>query len=56
MRRGVKGRRLDEHGKALDGLAEFRAQVKGFGMALSLFASLPTIVLGFAALAGAFSK
>jgi len=49
-------RRLDDHGHAIDALMEFKAQAKGFGAALALFASLPTIVLGFMALAGAFNK
>lgn len=32
------------------------AVVKGFLLALTIFASLPTVVLGYMALAGAFSK
>lgn len=50
------GRRLDDHGRAIDSLMEWRAQVKGFLLALTIFASLPTVVLGYMALAGAFSK
>ena len=48
--------RLDLHAQALDSLSEWRAMVKGFLMALTVFASMPTIVLGFMALTGAFSK
>ena len=49
-------RRLESHGMTLDSLNEWRAQAKGFLLALTVFASLPTIVLGYMALAGAFSK
>ena len=49
-------KRLDDHGKAIDSLAEWRAQAKGFLLALTIFASLPTVVLGYMALAGAFTK
>lgn len=43
-------RRLDAHGHTLDSLVEWRAQVKGFLLALTIFASLPTVVLGYMAL------
>jgi hypothetical protein len=43
-------RRLDAHGQTLDSLVEWRAQVKGFLLALTIFASLPTVVLGYMAL------
>ncbi len=43
-------RRLDEHGRALDSLGEWRAQVKGFLTALTIFASLPTVILAYMAL------
>lgn len=49
-------KRLDDHGHAIDSLMEWRAQVKGFLLALTIFASLPTVVLGYMALAGAFNK
>jgi len=49
-------RRLDDHGRAIDSVMEWRAQVKGFLLALTIFASLPTVVLGYMALAGVFSK
>ena len=49
-------KRLESHGAAIDSLMEFRAQAKGFLLALTVFASLPTVVLGYMALAGAFSK
>jgi hypothetical protein len=43
-------RRLDAHGNTLDSLVEWRAQVKGFLLALTIFASLPTVILGYMAL------
>ena len=43
-------RRLDDHGRALDSLSEWRAQVKGFLTALTIFASLPTVILAYMAL------
>ncbi|MDA1095442.1 MAG: hypothetical protein O3A25_19600 [Acidobacteria bacterium] len=43
-------RRLDEHGRALDSLSEWRAMVRGFLTALTIFASLPTIILAYMAL------
>jgi len=43
-------RRLDAHGHTLDSLVEWRAQVKGFLLALTIFASLPTVVLGYMAM------
>lgn len=43
-------RRLDSHGITLDSLVEWRAQVKGFLMALTIFASLPTVILAYMAL------
>jgi len=45
-------RRLDDHGRSLDSLNEWRAQVKGFLLALTIFASLPTVILAYMALAG----
>ena len=45
-------RRLDEHGRTLDSLVEWRAMVRGFLTALTIFASLPTIILAYMALAG----
>ena len=49
-------KRLESHGAHIDSLNEWRAQAKGFLLALTVFASLPTVVLGYMALAGAFSK
>lgn len=43
-------RRLDAHSNTLDSLVEWRAQVKGFLLALTIFASLPTVILGYMAL------
>lgn len=43
-------RRLEEHGHAIDSLMEWKAMVKGFLLALTVFASLPTAVLGYMAL------
>lgn len=43
-------RRLDSHGQTLDSLVEWRAQVKGFLLALTIFASLPTVILAYMAL------
>ena len=45
-------RRLDDHGRYIDSLNEWRAQVKGFLLALTIFASLPTVILGYMALVG----
>jgi hypothetical protein len=52
LQRQIDGhdRRLDDHGRALDSLGEWRAAVKGFLMALTIFASLPTVILGYMAL------
>ena len=49
-------RRLEQHGNAIDSLMEWRAQVKGFLLALTIFASLPTVVLGYMALANGWPK
>ena len=49
-------RRLDTHGENIDSLNEWRAQVKGFLLALTIFASLPTVVLGYMALANGWPK
>lgn len=50
------GRRLDDHERAIDSLMEWRAQVKGFLLALTIFASLPTVILGYVALVNGLPK
>lgn len=50
------GLRLNSHSEDIRDLQLWRAQVKGFLLALTIFASLPTVILGWAAVTGAFSK
>lgn len=45
-------RRLDSHSADIRALELWRAQVKGFLLALTIFASLPTAILGWMALTG----
>lgn len=49
-------RRLNSHGEDIQDLQLWRAQIKGFLFALTIFASLPTVILGWAAVTGAFAK
>lgn len=43
-------RRLDSHSADIRALELWRAQAKGFLLALTVFASLPTVILGWMAL------
>jgi len=52
----VQDRRLDSHSADINAIKEWRAQVKGFLLALTIFASLPTVVIGWAALTGGFGQ
>lgn len=52
----VQDRRLDAHSQEIDDLKLWRAQVKGFLLALTIFASLPTAILGWAAVTGGFAR
>lgn len=45
-------RRLDSHSSDIRDIQLWRAQVKGFLLALTIFASLPTVILGWMALTG----
>lgn len=51
-RLNVQDKRLDEHGKDINGLKIWQAKVQGFLLALTIFASLPTVILGWIALGG----
>lgn len=44
------GMRLDSHSSDIQELQLWRAKVQGFLLALTIFASLPTLVLGWMAL------
>lgn len=48
----VHDRRLNEHGEQIDTLKIWQAKVQGFLLALTIFASLPTIILAWLALGG----
>lgn len=48
-RLAVHDARLDAHSAKIRDLEIWRAQVKGFLLALTIFASLPTVILGLIA-------
>lgn len=52
----VQNRRLDSHSEDIREIQLWKAQVKGFLLALTIFASLPTAVLGWAAITGGFPR
>jgi hypothetical protein len=49
-------RRLDAHGAEIRDIQLWKAQVKGFLLALTIFASLPSVVMAWLALSGGFAK
>lgn len=52
----VQDRRLDSHSDDIESIKIWRAKVQGFLLALTIFASLPTAILGWAAVTGGFGR
>lgn len=48
--------RLDSHSNQIREIELWKAQVKGFLLALTIFASLPTVVMAWLALTGGITK